>query len=130
MSGDAGIALEPVFRETFLADFREPAHVEILRLAGDLLHTLAVETFYWLGEEDLGLCGLRRDLTAAAADLDHLVSYLQAIAWTPAGGLHDPPGPSEEVTLRRAAEAWAERVGRVVGEMREAVGQSQGGSAG
>ncbi len=102
--------------------------MEILRLAGDLLHTLAVETFYWLGEEDLGLRGLRKDLTAAAADLDRLVGYLQAIAWTPTGRLDDEPQLSEELALRREAESWAENLGRLGGEMRGALDVSGSGS--
>ncbi len=62
--------LEPVFRETFLAGFRDPIHADVLRLVGDFLHTLAVKTFYWDREEPRTLPRLRGDVAAAATDLE------------------------------------------------------------
>ena len=111
------LRIEPVFYESFLAGFREPGHVDVLRLMGDFIHTLTVETFYWVREECRGLAGMRADLAAAAADLEHLVEFLRSIG----GGICESQESPEESELRREAEVWAERLGRVAGEMRAAV---------
>ncbi len=109
--------IEPVFRETFLAGFRDPVHVDVLRLMGDFLHTLTVETFYWVREECRGLAGMCDDLTAAAADLDHLGEFLRALR----GGICEVEESPEEAELHGEAGRWAERLERVAGEMRATV---------
>ena len=111
------VRMEPVFRETFLAGFRDPVHRDVLRLMGDFLHTVTVETFYWLREECRGLAGMQADLAAAASDLEHLVQFLRALG----GGICEVPETPEEAELRRQSERWAERLGQVAGEMRAAV---------
>ena len=112
--------LEPVFREVFLAGFREPIHVDILRLIGDFLHTLAVETFYWGGEEPRTLPRLRGDIAAAATDLDHAARFLGRLGEEP---IEARVSSGEEAALCREAEVWAERLGRLVGEMRRGAGE-------
>jgi len=84
---------------------------------GGLLHTVTVETFYWLGEEHRGLAGMRCDLAAAAADLEHLAEFLRAVG----GGVCAVEESPQEAALHREARRWAERLGRVAKEMRAAV---------
>jgi len=109
--------LEAVFYESFLAGFRDPVHVDVLRLMGDFIHTVTVETFYWTREECRGLAGMRCDLAAAARDLEHLAEFLLEIG----GGIFEATATPEECALRREADRWAERLGRMAGEMRAAV---------
>jgi len=111
------VRIEPVFYESFLAGFRDPVHVDVLRLMGDFIHTLSVETFYWVREECRGLAGMQSDLAAVAADLEHLVEFLRGLG----GGICEVEESPEEAELRREAEAWAQRLGRLAGEMRAAV---------
>ena len=111
------VRIEPVFRETFLAGFRDPVHADILRLMGDLIHTLTVETFYWLGEECRGVAGMQSDLTAASVDLDHLVDFLQEIG----GATRELEAPLAERSLGLKARQSAERLGPMADEMRAAV---------
>jgi hypothetical protein len=118
--------LEPVFRETFLAGFREPVHADILRLIGDFLHTLAVETFYWTGEEHCGHPDLSRSVEAAAEDLGHLAEHLQEIATVP----RVVPTSEEDSGLCRKAERWAERLRELILEMSMAVAAGGDGEAG
>ena len=118
-SATSGPHLEPVFYEAFLAGFREPIHVDVLRLLGDLLHTLAVETLYWQGEEPRTLPRLQSDVAASATDLEHLARFLGRLGEEPVEARAPSP---EEAALCREAEGWAERLGRLVGEMREVGG--------
>ncbi len=115
------VRVEPVFYESFLAGFREPVHVDVLRLMGDFLHTLAVETFYWVGEESRGLPGLRSDASAVARDLEHLAELLEGMGRPPLE-VHRSP---EELDLCRAARGWAGRVQRLAVEIREEAGQGE-----
>jgi hypothetical protein len=122
MSAAAGserpeVRIEPVFYECFLAGFREPVHVDVLRLIGDFLHTLAIETFYWVGAESRGLPGLRSDASAVARDLEHLAEFLGDLG----GGICDVEPSSEESDLRREAEGWSARLGCLAGEIRAVV---------
>jgi hypothetical protein len=84
---------------------------------GDFIHTLTVETFYWLGEECRGIAGMRSDITAAAADLDHLAEFLQALP----RGVREVQETAEESELRRDAAGWADQLGRLARRMRAAV---------
>ncbi len=110
------VPIEPVFYETFLAGFRDPVHKDVLRLMGDFIHTLTVETFYWVREECRGIAGIQSDLAAAAKDLEHLVEFLRGLG----GGICEVEESPEESELRREAEGWADRLGRLAGEMRAA----------
>ncbi len=112
-----------MFYESFLAGFRDPVHVDVLRLMGDFIHTLIVETFYWVREECRGVAGMREDVAAAARDLEHLVEFLRALG----GGICEVGETPEEAELCREAEEWAERLERVVGEMRAAVEADEAG---
>ena len=82
-----------------------------------------------------GVSGMRRDVTVAAADLEHVARFLRELSQgicEPHEAPEEPEEPEkpaepeepetpEGPALRREAEGWAERLGRVAGEMRAAV---------
>jgi hypothetical protein len=115
-----------VFRETFLAGFREPVHADILRLIGDFLHTLAVETFYWTGEEHCGHPDVSSSIEAAAEDLGHLGELLQEVSTV----ARVVPVSEGDAGLCRKAERWAERLRELILEMTMAVAARGEGEAG
>lgn len=61
--------------------------------------------------------GMQSDVIAAAADLGHVAEFLQALG----RGIRAVEESPAESGLRREAEGWAERLGRVAGEIRAAV---------
>jgi hypothetical protein len=122
----AELGLERVFYESFLAGFREPVHSDVLRLMGDFIYTFAVETFYWLGEESLGLPGARRYAAAAADDLENAAEVLRGIRDEPV----EARGSEEESAFRRAAGRWAARIEDLVIEMRGEIGGRDGSEDG
>ncbi len=112
---------ETAFRETYLWCFRESEHVELLRRLGDMLYDIALESPYWDWGASHGLSAPRGDASAAAADLERLADYLQRVADDPA----ELVVTREDLPLCRAAAGWAQRVRRVVAEIREEVGKGR-----
>jgi hypothetical protein len=115
MSATRGSAprIEPVLRETVLWRFRDPEHIETLRRFGDLLYSMAAETFYWGATH--GWSPFQGEANAAAADLEHVADFLEAVAELP-----------DDARLAGAAVRWAEELRRLVEGIREVVGEPEG----
>ena len=110
---------EAAFRETFLHCFSEPVLVDLLRRLGDTLYYVTLESPFWDWGASHGLSTPRGDATAAAADLARLADYLEMIAAYPA----DLGVPKEDLPVCQAAVGWARRLRRLVGDIREEVGE-------
>lgn len=101
--------LQPVLRETILWRFRDPEHIETLRRFGDLLVSMAAETFYWGATH--GWEPFHGEANAAAEDLANVADFLEEIAELP-----------DDARLAEAAVGWARELRRLVEGIREEVG--------
>ena len=67
----------PAFRETFLMYFTPPGYAAALRVVGEMLHTMLLESYNpWPGWPE---SSTRTEMRAALADLRHLQGFLASV---------------------------------------------------
>src|SRR4051812_21424339 len=67
----------PAFRETFLMYFTPPGYAAALRVVGEMLHTMILESYNpWPGWPE---SSTRTEMRAALADLRHLQGFLASV---------------------------------------------------
>lgn len=67
----------PAFRETFLMYFTPPGYAAALRMVGEMLHSMILESYNpWPGWPE---SSTRTELRAAVADLRHLQGFLASV---------------------------------------------------
>ena len=67
----------PAFRETFLMYFTPPGYAAALRMVGEMLHSMILESYNpWPGWPE---SSTRTELRAAVADMRHLQGFLASV---------------------------------------------------
>jgi hypothetical protein len=92
-----------VFRETFLMYLTPPGYAAALRMVGEMLHTMILESYDpWPGWPE---SSTRTELRAAVADLRHLEGFLGAVGREHvASSLSRPDDRLSRFAARQAAE--------------------------
>lgn len=109
----------PVFRETFLMYFTEPATDTALRVAGRTIYDMLLEYYHHFPEWPEGTTAT--ELRAALADLRHLEGFLRAV-----GREHEEAALTEANTaLSQLAGREAGELARIADEIEEALGRRE-----
>ena len=107
-----------VFRETFLVYVSEPRYNAALRVIGEMLFEMVLETWGHWPEQPEGY--VRSHLRAAVADLRHLQGYLTT------QGEHPPEDEPYEAHLCRMAVRMSHEVGNVAAQIDKELGPWRG----
>ncbi len=95
----------PAFRETFLMYFTPPGYAAALRTAGEMLHTMILESYDpWPGWPE---SSTRTEMRAALADLRHLQGFLASVGREKDLSSLDP----EDAYLSNIAAKLARQIG-------------------
>jgi hypothetical protein len=107
----------PVFRETFLLYFTEPAVNAALRVAGRTVYDMLLEFYHhWPGWPE---GSTRTEMRAALADLRHLEGYLAAV-----GREHEEAALTEpDTALSLLAGRLGGELSRIAEEIESAIGR-------